>query len=392
MAHHIVSGKATRSAIDLGERLGGGGEGTAYKVVNDTDAAVKIYTVRENAQVAQMPSRLEKIVGMLGNKPKHRFHDHQGTRLPLLAWPTNVVEDENKNFAGFLMPLVPDERATRFSQYLIEIANPTSMSDWDRSLTNRLRLCRSLASIVAELHRLGHFVVDFKPENLRVFNGSGIPCLLDNDSFSIVDEHGHRFPASAYSPGYASPELLETTSPEDIDNDAQDRFALAVLFFQVLNGGIHPFMGRLKVDDETSTDIDSKVSQGLYAYGQKPHSRVDPLEYSYHDCLLLATRMFFDRAFGGRPQDRPSAKDWREHFDYIVQVSKPFERCTAFPESPVHIHFADLPCLECRRLKAKAAARAGTDAKSEWRHKYLKLALKIGFIGGGLILLLYWLN
>ena len=350
MTYYVLSGKKSRRAIELGKKLGGGGEGTVYEVVDEPESAVKIYTVRENAQVAQMPKRLEKINGMLGNPPKHRFHDHEGKRLPLLAWPKNVVEDQNRNFAGFLMPLVSDNKATRFTQYLIQIANPNSMSDRDRSLTNRLRLCRSLASIVAELHRLGHFVVDFKPENLRVFNGSGIPSLLDDDSFAIVDKHAQRFPASAYSPGYASPELLKSSSPEEIDNDAQDRFALAVLFFQVLNGGIHPFMGRLKVDDESSTTIDSRISLHLYPYGQNPDTRVDPLEYSYQIACCWR-RAFFDRAFGGRPQDRPSASYWREHFDYIVQVSKPFERCAAFPESPVHIHFADLPCFECRRLR-----------------------------------------
>lgn len=397
MRLHVGEGPDRRQ-VKLGARLGGGGEGVAYAVAGDARSAIKIYTVRENSQAGLLANRREKILGMLASPPRWVSVKHEGAVLPLLAWPTHLVESDEKGFAGFAMPIVPESAAMRFTDYLIQMAAPGSLSEQERCLINRLRLCRSLAGIVAELHKQGHFVVDFKPENLRVFHQSCIPCLLDNDSFSISGNDGRRFPATAFSPSYASPELLNQSSPADVNSDAQDRFALAALMFQVLNKGIHPFQGVLAVEDDEATTIEAKIRKRLYAYGVERDERVSPVPSSDHDCLLLGTRMMFDRAFGAlSAADRPTAAEWCEHFDHLMRVSKPFERCQAHPESAIHIHFAGLPCPECRRIEAMAVAESQAEAESatetdgdssDWMTFIFKLALW----GGGIALLGYWIT
>ena len=99
----------SRRVIELGKKLGGGGEGTVYEVVDEPESAVKIYTVRENDGCADAKATREdqRHARQPAEAP---LHDHEGTRLSLLAWLKIVVQDLDRNFAGFLMPWYPTIR------------------------------------------------------------------------------------------------------------------------------------------------------------------------------------------------------------------------------------------------------------------------------------------
>jgi DNA-binding helix-hairpin-helix protein with protein kinase domain len=301
---------------------------------------------------------------MLARPPRVTCVNFEGRQLPLLAWPTHVVEREGSIFSGFLMPKVFPEQAVSLNDYFRQLITPRHLSDNERCLTSRLALCRSLAGIVADLHRQGHYVVDFKPENLLIFRKSCIPCFLDNDGFSIAGKGAQRFPAAAFTPEYACPELLSGSSSSAAGDEAQDRFALAVLLFQVMNYGIHPFQGVLRVaTEDCETTLDSKIRGGLYAYGIDENPRVGPIPASNHECLPAATRHLFDRAFGAdSPDTRPSAAQWRQHFNEYLTVSKPFAKCQRHPDSAMHIHFKEHPCAECRRMTLQVVVQANEDA------------------------------
>ena len=57
----------------------------------------------------------------------------------------------------------------------------------------------------------------------------------------------------------------------------QDLFALAVVIFQLLNFGIHPFSGLISSGDSATT-TDEKVSKGYYPYGAKSHPSIKPIK------------------------------------------------------------------------------------------------------------------
>src|SRR2546429_5948970 len=60
----------------------------------------------------------------------------------------------------------------------------------DRGLTTlalpqKLGIARNLSAVLAELHRQGDLVIDFKPQNIKVVRETQITTLLDCDAYSI---------------------------------------------------------------------------------------------------------------------------------------------------------------------------------------------------------------
>jgi len=139
--------------------------------------------------------------------------------------------------------------------------------------------------------------------------------------------------------------------------EAQDRFALAVIVFQLLNFGIHPFTGR-PANDRVPTDVPSRIAARLYAYGLKPNPQLSPTPSSGHAAMPADLRQLFDRAFEGTGVARPSPVEWGAALrPYAQRASLKLVKCTSDGE---HQHFAGLPCAACARAalisRAKQAA------------------------------------
>lgn len=353
----IRDGRKKRSA-QLAERIGGGGEGTVYAVVDAPEILAKVYLTETAEQRARLDAREKKIKTMLASPPRVVSTKLDDMDMPLLAWPTSLVENDAGDFVGFIMPYIRPDNSCSQNFYLRELGRPKELTEKERCLTGRLSLCRNLAGIVADLHAQGHYIVDFKPDNLRIFRGNCIPSFLDTDSFSIAGKR-RRYPASVITPEYSGPELLERPMPDTVTDDTHDRFAVAILIFQILNKGIHPFQGSITSPVEgQDTSLKENISQRLYAYGLERDSRIGPTLGSDHDCLPVATRRLFDRAFGSAaPTDRPTAAEWRAHFDDYLYVTKPFARCSRNPDSALHIHFRGHECTECRREALRSMLR-----------------------------------
>ncbi len=104
-----------------------------------------------------------------------------------------------------------------------------------------------------------------KPVNLRFYRDSLYIALLDCDGFSIQGE-GERFPAGQFTPDYLAPEFQRIGQVPGEQEEAQDRFSLAVIIFQLLNHGIHPFSGR-SISAKVPDDLPGRIAAGCYAYG-----------------------------------------------------------------------------------------------------------------------------
>lgn len=307
--------------------------------------AAKIYI---NPAPSPPGGRRQKLEAMLKTRPRNTSVGLNGSRLPLLAWPTHLVEIPDGSVAGFLMPLVDRKRAVRLTAYTSGDGRKFKLSDDDLSLPRRIDLCRNLASLVDDVHQQGHFIVDLKPANAFVFHDTGIVCFIDTDSFSVHAPDGRRYPAPMFTPEYACAELASAEmGPGKVIDDLPDRFSLAVLMFQILNGGIHPFQGVHREEREQYTHAEG-IKEGLYAYGLVPHPRIEPMPASMHDTFPLSTRQMFDRAFGPVPSSRPAAREWRDHWQTVKATPTAFAKCSAYPAMAAHIHFAAPVCPHCR--------------------------------------------
>jgi hypothetical protein len=170
-----------------------------------------------------------------------------------------------------------------------------------------------------------------KPINMRFYPDTNFLAVLDTDGFSI--QGAKRWPARQYSDQYIPPEA-NNVGPSQLGIEA-DLFALAVIIFQLMNNGIHPYQG-IDAVPGLPTSIQDRIYAGLYAYGSRPSTLTAPARMSIHEYLDPSTRAMFDRAFAGAQAGRPRAGEWNDHLKTLI-IRNILVKCPLHPTE--HGHF-----------------------------------------------------
>jgi hypothetical protein len=216
--------------------LGSGGDGSVYASTSHPELVAKLYH-----DPGRVPERRRKLLAMLQTPPRLDPIHHGGHPYVQLTWPTHLVEDAGGRFRGYAMPRVELDRAVLAETLLSRKTRKALRLPEAYGL--RVTAASNLAAVVEALHARGHHVVDLKPVNAYVYRDTFFVALLDCDGFSVRGTSGERYPAHQYTPDYIAPEALAGELAPEALGEAQDRFALAVVVFQLLNGGVHPFQG-----------------------------------------------------------------------------------------------------------------------------------------------------
>ena len=185
------------NTLDLGKRLGSGGQGqvtavNGYLVNGRWPAVVKTYlpATKHAIQV----SALEAIVGfpqLLAPHDSHWLYENT-------AWPAVLVEDQG-SACGFLMRAVPPacyfdfqtqtkgpERKPSDMAFLLNSDDYVRRAGITVSEQDRLALLGSLAAALSRLHALGTAVGDLSPKNVLFSLGSSPSCfLIDCDAVHL---------------------------------------------------------------------------------------------------------------------------------------------------------------------------------------------------------------
>lgn len=329
--------------VRIGKLLGEGAAGRVHALPELRGTAAKLYHGDADCR-----RHAAKIDWMLANPPDLPPALHGGLRYPQIAWPQAKLFDRAGRFVGFTMPEIDFARSTS----LVNLLQKSSrrIEHLPEYYGYRVLVARNLASVFAELHRAGHHMIDMKPANLRFYPLVSWMAVVDTDGFSIAGGAGGRIPADQVSDDYIAPESWQQ-KPEQLGVE-QDRFALAVIVFQLLNNGVHPFSGALAPGAAgQATHLQARIQSGLYGYGLVPDARVQPAAASVHRMFRRSTREMFDRVFAGRdPRARPTAEQWRDHLEELVERLTP---CAARPD--MHAHFGQ-GCGFCGHEGRVAAA------------------------------------
>ncbi|OEZ87330.1 hypothetical protein JAB6_12620 [Janthinobacterium sp. HH104] len=340
-------------SLVLGKLIKSGGAGSVYLLPGAPTQVAKLY----HPHLDRAANR-RKLEAMLELTPKLPDQLENGKRYVQIAWPQAAVFDGQGGFAGFVMPLLDMAQTAELEQIMQE--RQARAAGLPTGLGPKLTLAANLAAVIDALHQQQHYVVDLKPVNLRFYRDSLYIAMLDCDGFSIQG-HAERFPAEQFTADYLAPEFQRKGMPAGTEM-AQDRFALAVVIFQLLNFGIHPYSGR-PGNAQVATDIPGRIRDGCYAYGVKRHKQLAPNATSGHALMPPELRAMFDRAFSQSPTpQRPSAADWAQLLrGYAQRSDGKLVVCGANPE---HQHFAGLGCAACARDKViVAAAQASVQAQ-----------------------------
>ena len=310
----------------LGRCLGQGGEGAVYSVPNWPLTVAKIYARRPDEHGAR---KLGAMV-QLGNE----------TLAAVAAWPQNLLLDPRTGaVVGFLMPRVDDHREIH------KLYGPADRKTAfpDATWGFLVRTARNLAAAFEAVHQHGHVIGDVNQGNVVVSRKATVR-LIDCDSFQI-SHLGRSYPCRVGVPLFTPPELQGRKLDDVVRTPDHDRFGLAVLIFQLLFMGRHPFAGR---HPARAMPVETALRQGLFAFGREAmRTGFEPPPFSlWLKDVTPPIAELFERAFGrlsiaGKP--RPTAAEWTGALETLEA------RLVTCRDDPRHAHAqANGCCPWCR--------------------------------------------
>ena len=282
--------------VGLGGELARGGEAAVYDVVGKPDSVAKIY-------FKDAGSRAEKLPVMIGMATE---------RLrSVAAWPTATLHRPGGALAGFLMPRVDAHRPV-FQVYGPKLRlRQFPTADW-RFLVH---VAANVARAFAMLHAAGLVVGDVNHGNLFVAAKQGTVRFIDVDSMQ-VSHRGRTWLCEVGVDTHQPPEMQGVASYRGVVRTPNhDAFGLAVLIFQLLCMGRHPFSGRYAGPGDPP-DIPQAIAQSRYAYSADTRrTLMSPPPGSLAMAALPGTlTALFDAAFSptGVKGTRPAAERWAD--------------------------------------------------------------------------------
>lgn len=239
----------------------------------------------------------------------------------VIAWPEDILFDENDRYVGFLMPTAPGPEPLTLANLVPRKQREEKVREnlgWDALL----EICARYAAGIEALHAFPVVVSDINLKN-AVASGNLTVTVIDCDSIQL--ETAERFYGSRYSqPEFVAPELggIEDLSVHRRDQ-ATDRWSLAVLIWMMLMEGFHPFAGIWSGPGE-----DPSPAQNAAA-GRFPYAKSSPLTFRPDAppwrALPRNLQKLFVTAFTdgvGRPKRRPTATEWRQALGEAKQKLK----------------------------------------------------------------------
>ncbi len=273
-----------------GPELGRGGEGAVYLLHNNDGVVLKLYNEAQNVD------KSKKLRYMM------EFGDTHIRNYS--AWPIDVIVDSRGAAIGFIMKKI------RESVPLHKIFSPMDRKQLfpEKGYNFLVHVARNLAAAFHSLHKAGLVVGDVNEGNILV-DANGMVNFIDCDSFQ-VNNNGHIHFCEVGVPRYTPPELLSKGTFENVVRTANtDAFSMAVLIFQLLFLGRHPFAGRNLHNEEI--DEDSAIRQHLFFYSLSGRNRnlQPPLNSLSIRELPGTLAQLFHRAFE-QIENRPQSEEW----------------------------------------------------------------------------------
>jgi DNA-binding helix-hairpin-helix protein with protein kinase domain len=338
---------AQRQALTLGDEVGRGGEAAVYKVEGRPAALVKLYhrAAREGYDL--------KLAWMQANPPADPspVPNHAS-----IAWPRALLYDVAGALVGYEMVHVHN------AVPLLLVFNPRSRARVLPAFNRKYlhRTARNLAAALGALHASSYVVGDLNESNVMV-TPSALVTLIDTDSFQVVRRVGAKPVLHACPVGkleYTPPELQGKTFAEAPRQPEHDSFGLAVLIFQLLMEGNHPFRAQWLAGGDPPA-IEDRIREGHWPYAKRPGLPIAPPRHApalntLHPGLVdLARQCFVDGH--ARPAARPTPETWERA---IAQAEKALTQC-----KQGHLYGRHLSaCPDCEAQAAQARDTAARQA------------------------------
>lgn len=278
----------------------GGGEGSVYEVIGQSELVAKIYPPDKRTS-----ERERKITAMLGT---------DASLMRNYAWPSDILFGD-EGFMGYVMRRVSGTKLIDFYVFdkRIDLSDPKNDLPWPLFIS----VARNLAAAVHNIHEAGHVIGDLNPNNIICDTENGLVTLVDTDSYHITDSQGNILRCEVGT-GEFVPKEMQGIRFADCPISASyniytDRFALAVLIFRILMGA-HPYVCRSTDGRDTlEYSIEENIKNGVCLYFNKIEGLDIPIYAPDINALPQYLQLLFRRAFldgTNTPQARPAAEEW----------------------------------------------------------------------------------
>ena len=281
--------------------LGSGGEGKIYEIISQPNLVAKLYTAR--------PSITDEKLYYMVKLSMSMNCEH-------LAWPQDLLIKDGC-MTGFVMRKFSNTR-------MLSDMLPEKEFDWLKRVCVAINLC----DVVREVHNLRQCIGDMNPNNFGINMGNGHVCAFDVDSFHLKSENGQWYPCTVGIAEYYPPELQRLTmsgrslrelSPESSFTKQSDLFALAVLIFQLLFNGYHPFAARRLSRRDSSVSMPSRAKNILNQsspWFNPPSGITIPIGAPQLSIVPAYITKLFQQAFF--TNDRPDAVCWQQSLNRLL--------------------------------------------------------------------------
>ena len=280
--------------------VGVGGEACVYAISGHDNIVAKVYHKPK-------PEHAAKLRVMTANPPDDPM-------LPghiSIAWPIDLILDlRSDRPVGFLMPRCNQTETILTYFYPGRRRDRAPLFNYKYLLTTAF----NLATAANALHARGCVIGDVNERNFLV-DDRALVTVVDTDSFQIRDKGtGLTFRCPVGTLEY-TPTELQGQVFADVDREPEhDRFGLAMLFFQLLMEGTHPYDGVYAGAGEPPT-IESRIKRGYSPYrSQRSVLRPKPGAPRF-ETLAPELQILFRRCLDDghdRPDARPVLKEWKQ--------------------------------------------------------------------------------
>jgi DNA-binding helix-hairpin-helix protein with protein kinase domain len=280
------------AVLTIGKKLGEGGEGVVFTTHERSDIVAKIYsrplTPVQIAKLEQMVHAADEALGSVA------------------AWPVGMLY-KGATPVGFTMPRLSAQQplhdlfGPRRRQALFPNAH------WSFLVHTGINVSRAFEV----LHDRNVIVGDVNSNNVVVFRDA-TARLIDCDSFQFRTKNTI-FRCNVGVAEYQPPELQGGDFSRIERLPQHDLFGLAVMIFQLLFVGKHPFAGVLPSSTSEVAPIGENVAAKRFFYGhegQRQGLRPPPGSLTL-TAITPQLSTLFKRAFVGDPARRPNAAAWR---------------------------------------------------------------------------------
>jgi DNA-binding helix-hairpin-helix protein with protein kinase domain len=292
-----------RHPIQLDTPIHEGGEGWISRILGQPGKVAKIYKPLRQA------GRETKLRWMVANPPNDPGRSIGHTSI---AWPEFLLYDARGSFVGYVMPEITN--ACKMLNVLSPHLRAKTFASFD---DHRLyRVAYNLATAVGALHACDYTIGDLNESNILV-TPEALVTVIDTDSFQVREQREGQiifYPCPVGRPEFTPPELQGKAFQGEVRQPEQDAFALAVLIFQLLMHGSHPFRA-IWLGPGEPPSVEERIYLGLFPYANPPAAglvspppnlALDRLSPPLSDLML---RCFVDGQTN--PKNRPLPLEWK---------------------------------------------------------------------------------